>query len=119
MAFAVEDAPTPNTVNSSVARTREYLTGKEVEKLMEAARKSSRYGHRDATMILIAYRHGLAGFAGVRSQVAPTKLCFIIDGERPWPAGAITFSCLGGVLGPIPEFSVSIGAAMSTHTSAN
>jgi Phage integrase family len=24
-----------------------------------AARKSSRYGHRDATMILIAYRHGL------------------------------------------------------------
>jgi integrase len=26
---------------------------------MEAARKSSRYGHRDATMILTAYRHGL------------------------------------------------------------
>jgi hypothetical protein len=24
---------------------------------MAAARKSSRYGHRDATMILIAYRH--------------------------------------------------------------
>jgi type 1 fimbriae regulatory protein FimB/type 1 fimbriae regulatory protein FimE len=26
---------------------------------MATARKSSRYGHRDATMILIAYRHGL------------------------------------------------------------
>ena len=26
---------------------------------MTAARKVSRYGHRDATMILIAYRHGL------------------------------------------------------------
>jgi integrase len=26
---------------------------------MAAARKSSRYGHRDATMILICYRHGL------------------------------------------------------------
>src|SRR5215468_4622685 len=26
---------------------------------MEAARKHGRYGHRDATMILIAYRHGL------------------------------------------------------------
>jgi len=26
---------------------------------MAAARKSSRYGHRDATMILLAYRHGL------------------------------------------------------------
>src|SRR5262249_44153700 len=25
---------------------------------MAAARKSSRYGHRDATMILIGYRHG-------------------------------------------------------------
>jgi type 1 fimbriae regulatory protein FimE len=26
---------------------------------MECARKRSRYGHRDATMILVAYRHGL------------------------------------------------------------
>src|SRR5262249_9350928 len=26
---------------------------------MAAARNSSRYGHRDATMILIGYRHGL------------------------------------------------------------
>jgi integrase len=48
----------PTTVNSSV-RTREYLTTAEIERLMGAARKSSRYGHRDATMILIGYRHGL------------------------------------------------------------
>jgi integrase len=48
----------PTTVNSSV-RTREYLTTAEIERLMAAARKSSRYGHRDATMILISYRHGL------------------------------------------------------------
>src|SRR6185295_3973064 len=48
----------PNTVNSSV-RTREYLTTAEIERLMATARKASRYGHRDATMILIAYRHGL------------------------------------------------------------
>jgi len=27
----------------------------EVERLMSAARKSSRWGHRDATMILVAY----------------------------------------------------------------
>ena len=59
MAFTVDAGSTPTIVNSSVARTREYLTVREVEKLMEAARKSSRYGHRDATMILIAYRHGL------------------------------------------------------------
>jgi integrase len=48
----------PTTVNSSV-RTREYLTTAEIERLMAAARSSSRYGHRDATMILIGYRHGL------------------------------------------------------------
>ena len=48
----------PTTVNSSV-RTREYLTTAEIERLMAAARKSSRYGHRDATMILLAFRHGL------------------------------------------------------------
>lgn len=39
-------------------RTREYLTETEVERLMEAT-KGNRYGHRDATMILVAYRHGL------------------------------------------------------------
>src|SRR5262245_13130599 len=50
---------TPNTVNTSVGRTRRYLTGREVEKLIEAARKHGRYGHRDATMVLLAYRHGL------------------------------------------------------------
>src|SRR5437762_4410107 len=50
---------TPNTVNPSVVRTRRYLTGREVEKLIEAARDRGRYGHRDATMILLAYRHGL------------------------------------------------------------
>src|SRR5262245_37001052 len=53
------EGKTPSTVNTSVARTRRYLTGREVEKLMEAARKHGRYGHRDATMILLAYRHGL------------------------------------------------------------
>src|SRR5262245_39333335 len=46
-------------LNTAVVRTRRYLTGREVEKLMEAARKQGRYGHRDATMILLAYRHGL------------------------------------------------------------
>ncbi|MGC2827718.1 MAG: tyrosine-type recombinase/integrase [Pseudolabrys sp.] len=39
-------------------RTREYLTEAEVERLMKAATKN-RWGHRDATMILVAYRHGL------------------------------------------------------------
>jgi integrase len=54
---AIDQAP--SIVNTSVTHTRRYLTGREVEKLIEAARKHGRYGHRDATMILIAYRHGL------------------------------------------------------------
>jgi type 1 fimbriae regulatory protein FimB/type 1 fimbriae regulatory protein FimE len=56
-----ENAWAAGRVNSSV-RTREYLTTAEIERLMAAARKSSRYGHRDATMILIGYRHGLRAF---------------------------------------------------------
>jgi integrase len=39
-------------------RTREYLTDDEVQRLTGAA-KANRHGHRDATMILVAYRHGL------------------------------------------------------------
>jgi len=36
-------------------RSRRYLTEKEIERLMDRARKHGRYGHRDATMILVAY----------------------------------------------------------------
>jgi integrase len=39
-------------------RTREYLTETEVERLLRAT-KGNRWPHRDATMILVAYRHGL------------------------------------------------------------
>jgi type 1 fimbriae regulatory protein FimB/type 1 fimbriae regulatory protein FimE len=39
-------------------RQREHLTPSEVDKLIEVA-KHNRYGQRDATMILVAYRHGL------------------------------------------------------------
>ncbi len=49
---------TPRRAKNSELRTREYLTLQEVEALMAAARQN-RYGHRDATMILIAFRHGL------------------------------------------------------------
>jgi integrase len=39
-------------------RSREHLTEREVERLVEAA-KDNRWGHRDATMVLLAFRHGL------------------------------------------------------------
>ena len=38
---------------------RRYLTQRDIDLLMDCARKHGRYGHRDATMILVAYRHGL------------------------------------------------------------
>lgn len=40
-------------------RSREFLSSGEIDKLIKTARDTSRYGHRDATMILLAYRHGL------------------------------------------------------------
>ena len=40
-------------------RTREYLTPSEVAKLMKVAAQRSRYGQRDACLILLGYRHGL------------------------------------------------------------
>ena len=64
---ATPHASTPTTQKRTVARgrlpnvsyrTREFLTEREVERLMKAA-GDNRHGHRDATMILLAFRHGL------------------------------------------------------------
>lgn len=40
-------------------RSREYLLPDEIEALMTAARSVGRHRHRDATLILLSYRHGL------------------------------------------------------------
>jgi type 1 fimbriae regulatory protein FimB/type 1 fimbriae regulatory protein FimE len=48
----------PKRRPNSEVRAREYLTNTEVEQLIKAA-GANRHGHRDATMILLAYRHGL------------------------------------------------------------
>jgi integrase len=64
---ALSHSRTPTSVKRTVRRgrgpnnhyrVREYLTEREVERLIKAA-GSNRYGHRDATMILLAFRHGL------------------------------------------------------------
>ena len=49
---------TPMRKANAKYRSREHLTEREVEKLIDAAREN-RHGHRDATMVLIAFRHGL------------------------------------------------------------
>ena len=53
-----ENRSVPVRPANAELRSREYLTAAEVEKLIKAAR-NGRYGHRDATLILIAFRHGL------------------------------------------------------------
>jgi integrase len=56
--YAAFAAPTAVNVTVEMKRPREYLKEAEIERLMEAARQN-RCGHRDATAILLAYRHGL------------------------------------------------------------
>jgi type 1 fimbriae regulatory protein FimB/type 1 fimbriae regulatory protein FimE len=48
----------PRRLANHELRPREHLTEREVEKLMEVA-KRNRHGQRDAAMILICFRHGL------------------------------------------------------------
>ena len=54
----VKRTVTPRRLPNGKLRTREHLTEAEVERLMTVA-KGNRHGHRDATMVLVAYRHGL------------------------------------------------------------
>ena len=59
VAPAIEKRTVASGRQSNAAyRTREYLTETEVARLIDQA-KDNRHGHRDATMILVAYRHGL------------------------------------------------------------
>jgi integrase len=48
----------PRRKRNAESRAREYLTDGEIARLIDAAARN-RYGHRDATMVLVAYRHGL------------------------------------------------------------
>jgi type 1 fimbriae regulatory protein FimB/type 1 fimbriae regulatory protein FimE len=62
----LQETGSPATVNRTVpirepnlaSRTREHLTETEVNTLLQAA-KGNRHGHRDYTMLLVAFRHGL------------------------------------------------------------
>ena len=65
----------PRRRRNADLRTREYLTEHEIEALMAAARQN-RYGHRDASMILIAFRHGL------RASEAVDLRCDQVDFAR-------------------------------------
>ena len=50
--------PPPRKKNADV-RPREYLLPDEINRLLATAKTLGRHGHRDHTLILLAYRHGL------------------------------------------------------------
>ena len=49
----------PRKPKNQDRRSREYLSPSEIDHLIQAAKQLGRYGQRDSTMILLAYRHGL------------------------------------------------------------
>jgi type 1 fimbriae regulatory protein FimB/type 1 fimbriae regulatory protein FimE len=51
--------PPPHKLKNKERRSREYLLPAEVRQLIEAAKKLGRHGHRDAMLIMMAYRHAL------------------------------------------------------------
>jgi integrase len=51
--------PMPNRKANDQLRGRQHLSESEVARLEKAARANNRWGHRDATMIMTAFRHGL------------------------------------------------------------
>ncbi|MEG4037526.1 tyrosine-type recombinase/integrase [Microcoleus sp. S36b_A4] len=90
----VRESVSPPQKTSSNRRTylevrdREYLFEDEVDAMVKAARKG-RWGHRDSTLILIGYRHGLriSELVNLRWQQINLKTAHIhvrrLKGSRP------------------------------------
>jgi integrase len=59
------NTPPPRRANEEV-RGREHLTEEEVDRMRKAANQDGRHGHRDTTMILVAYTHAFRATELVR-----------------------------------------------------
>lgn len=55
----VARATPPRRVANKKIRSREHLTEREIAALEKTALKNNRWGHRDSTMVMLAFRHGL------------------------------------------------------------
>ena len=51
--------PKPPIKEAKPDNERDYLTPDEMERLIAGAKKIGRYPHRDSTLLLLMYRHGL------------------------------------------------------------
>src|SRR5262249_17130318 len=90
----------PCRKRNAEVRAREYLTDGEIARLIDAAGRN-RHGHRDATMVLVAYRHGLRAAELVMLRWAPSTspmaVC-ISGGSKAAPSRSI--HCPAGSCGP-------------------
>jgi type 1 fimbriae regulatory protein FimB/type 1 fimbriae regulatory protein FimE len=80
------NSPPPRRPNIE-SRAREYLTEAEVERLIAAA-GDNRHGHRGATLILVAFRHGLRGRpvrVGAPDRKAALRPSYELCLEGPFP----------------------------------
>src|SRR5260370_25782609 len=69
----------PRRRKNSDIRPREFLTEAEIGKLIDVAKKHNRWGHRDATAVLVAFSHGLR----------PVELCGLEWGQIDFWQGSI------------------------------
>jgi site-specific recombinase XerC len=110
---------TPNIVNLTVKRR--YLTEREVERLMDCARKHGRYGHRDATMILVVYRHRrlwgsrAVACAALASRHRGCTLGNVFVSERGGPISPIGFHRLIQRVGEAAKMPFPIHPHMLRH----
>jgi integrase len=77
--------PMPNRRANDQLRGRQHLSECEVALLEKAARANNRWGHRDATMVMTAFRHGLRAMELVSmtwDQVDLTPASFTCAGSR-------------------------------------
>ncbi len=80
----------PPKVPNVERRSREHLTPAEIDRLMAAAQRLGRHGHRDATMILLAHRQAF-GFQNWSACSASRWICakgssMCADARTGWPA---------------------------------
>jgi len=128
----------PGRLPNAEYRTREYLTEREVERLMKAA-GNNRHGHRDATMILrwdqadlvhgrlhvnrlkngIPSVHPLTGIelrALRRLQREQRPGRYVFMSERGAPMSAVAFRRMVTRLGPAAKMSFPIHPHMLRHS---
>src|SRR5215472_4507158 len=105
----IRKVKTPRRPRNADVRTREYLTESEVERLIKGC-GGNRWPHRDATMILLAFRHGLRASEltrdGIPDRCKPTWVTRTSSTQFATPSWHQPVSRAGGRTEQVsPKFS--------------